>query len=154
MGSVSTGSSTARRVLVVEDEQPAIRLYQEAFSELDSATELTVARDGETALEVLFDGESTQEGPDVVILDIELPGIDGTEVLRRIRDDDTLAELPVVIVSNTADQAIIDECYQLGVNAYLRKPDDYDGLLNIVREVGSFWVREEVQLPTQGFPAS
>lgn len=138
-----------RHILLVEDEQSAIRLFKEAFAELESPIEVTVATDGEQALEMLsLQGNSDPERPDVVVLDLDLPDIDGGEVLRRTRTRDDLASPPVVVVSNSDDPEVINESYRLGASLYIVKPTGYQDLVDVIREMGRLLGRNAVHYPS------
>jgi DNA-binding response OmpR family regulator len=134
-------------VLLVEDEHSASRLFEEAFTEIEPRRELTVATDGEQALEMLrSSAEFSQSTPDVVVLDLDLPRVGGKEVLKRMRAQDSLASIPVVVFSNSSDQETVKECYQLGANLFIEKPADYNELLVVIREIGELLSTERSEL--------
>lgn len=137
-------------VLVVEDEMPAVRLLEEAFGELEDDVTITVATDGEQALDVLSrsDDSACVSLPDVVILDLDLPKVGGKAVLREMRETEDLARVPVVVLSQHDDRATIDECYRLGANVYIEKPPEYEGLLEVTRRVSAFWKMSSTQCPS------
>ena len=138
-----------RHILLVEDEQSAIRLFKEAFAELENPIKVTVATDGEQALEILsLQGNSDPGRPDVVVLDLDLPEIDGGEVLRRTRTRDDLASPPVVVVSNSDDPEVINASYRLGASLYIVKPTGYQDLVDVVREMGRLLGRNAVHYPS------
>lgn len=137
-------------VLVVEDDSAAIRLYEEAFRELEAPVDVSVVTDGKQALDVLHRrGEYVDAGvPDIVIHDLDLPEVGGRAVLRELHEVGLLPALPVVVCSQRTGQETIDECYRLGASAYFVKPDDYDGLLRIARRVSAFWGTNEIEFPS------
>jgi two-component system response regulator len=138
-----------RHILLIEDEQSAIRLFEEAFAELESPIKMTVARDGEQALELLsLQGSSDVGHPDVVVLDLDLPDTDGEEVLRRTRTRDDLVSPPVVVVSNSDDPEVINESYRLGASLYVVKPTGYQDLVDVVREMGRLLGRNAIHYPS------
>jgi CheY-like chemotaxis protein len=138
-----------RHILLVEDEQSAVRLFEEAFAELENPIKVTVATDGEQALEILtLQGGSDPGQPDVVVLDLDLPDIDGGEVLRRTRTRDDLASPPVVVVSNSDNPDVINESYRMGASLYIVKPTGYHDLVDVVREMGRLLGRNAVHYPS------
>jgi CitB family two-component system response regulator MalR/two-component system response regulator DctR len=144
-------SEVPRRILLVEDEYPAVRLFELATEELDARIEVEVAFDGEAALDRLLDDDG-YGAFDAVVLDLDLPGVDGLDVLRELQAAAVPAELPIVVVSHYDDQATIDACYELGVRAYVVKPDDYDGLLRVARRVSQFWGTLDIETPSSEPP--
>lgn len=148
-----------KRVLIVEDKPQAARLFKLAFRELDKSISVETVTDGEQAVERLQQRENgvSEPLPDLVILDLDLPKLNGIQVLRRVREDDRHADLPIVICSQHSGQETIDACHDLGVSAYFVKPPDYDGLVSIARQVGAFWPDGEIQCsrqPTTPSPVS
>lgn len=148
MGEDGTNVDPAR-ILVVEDDSGAARLFQEAFRELDETVETTVATDGEQALAILENRTEAARPrfPDAAFLDLDLPKLGGREVLRTIRADPSLSTLPVIVCSHHTEQCIVDECYRLRANAYFVKPDRFDDFLDMVRETRRFWARDNVDAP-------
>lgn len=147
MGQLRADGSGASRVLLVDDDPGSLRLLEMAFAESGASVETLVATDGGEALEILHRrGDHTDvRRPDIVVLDLDLPGVGGREVLREIRQTDRLRPLPVVVLSQHDDPEIVEECYRIGANAYLVKPDDYDGLLEAVTAVTAFWEVAETE---------
>ncbi len=131
------------RVLLVEDSPHDIELTLDALSEYRLANRMDIARDGEEALDYLFRrGEfaTRPEGnPVVIFLDIKLPKIDGIEVLRQLRSDVHLRQIPVVILSSSREEEDLRAGYDLGVNAYIVKPVDFCSFVEAVRTCGLFW---------------
>lgn len=133
--------STRPTVLLVEDDPGARRLFGEAITDETSA-DLVVATDGREALALLPQRNGrTGVLPDLIVLDLDLPGVDGLTVLREYRADNSpVRRTPILVLSDNDDQATIDEAYEAGSNAFLAKPDDYTALVKLVREVGAFWL--------------
>jgi CheY-like chemotaxis protein len=135
-------------VLLVEDSPGDIRLTQETFRSANPDIRLHVAMDGVEALAFL-----TQEGehansprPDLILLDLNLPKIDGREVLKHIREHECLKSIPTVVLT-TSDAAIdINQSYSLQANSYLSKPVQLDKFESIVRSINDFWF-EKAKLP-------
>src|SRR5215831_11151592 len=131
------------RILIVEDDPSDLELTLTALGEHNLANEVTVARDGQEALDYLrcqgaFAGRAN-ENPAVVMLDLKLPKIDGLTVLKEIRSDERLKMVPVVVLTSSREEQDMLRSYKLGVNAYVVKPVDFHEFVNAVKEVGVFW---------------
>lgn len=134
--------SWPRRVLLVEDSELDLQLTLDAFGEVLPQTRVDTARSGEEALEQL--GQEIEAGgelPDLVLLDLKLPGIPGSEVLREVRAEARTRRVPVVIFSSSREESDRAECYDSGANGYLVKPRNWDGFLGVVRSAGEFWLQ-------------
>ena len=146
MASESTGSAIPV-VLLVEDNPADVRLAQEVLRESGLEHELLIARDGEQALKILRpDGQPAARLPDLVLLDLNIPRIDGREVLRVIKSTELLRRVPVLILSTSQAEADVLACYDLHANAYLTKPVDLEEFTTLARLLREFWFRL-VQLP-------
>lgn len=128
-------------ILLVEDNPGDVRLTEIAFEEGCINNNLHVAMDGEEALDFLFQrGEhETAHRPDIVLLDLNLPKIDGHEVLREIRNDDALRRLPVVVLTSSESKDDVVESYELNSNAYITKPVTADDFIDLVDAFEEFW---------------
>lgn len=135
-----------RVVLLVDDDPNDVELLQRVFRNDPLANRIVVVRDGFEALEYLFgtgryhDRDPAQQ-PQVVLLDLNLPALDGLEVLRRIRADPRFRKLPVVILSSSDADRDKLAGYELGANSYVRKPVDYQEFADAVTRLGLYWVR-------------
>lgn len=136
-------------VLLVEDSPADARLTQEAFREGKIANNLTVITDGELAMQYLKqEGPYAKaERPDLVLLDLNLPKLDGREVLRRIKTDPDLKTIPVVILTTSEAEQDIIKAYEYHANCYIRKPVDLPRFLEIVSTIENFWLTV-VRLPS------
>ncbi|HUQ94022.1 MAG TPA: response regulator [Bryobacteraceae bacterium] len=134
-----------RIILLVEDNPDDVELALRAFEINEIANKIVVANDGQEALDYLF-AEGIHAGrppaamPDVVLLDLKLPRLDGHEVLRRIRMDARTNRLPVVVLSSSNEERDISASYDLGANSFVRKPLDLGEFIKAVRELGSYWL--------------
>ena len=132
-----------RTILLAEDNPNDIELTLEAMAENNLANQVVVVNDGVEALEYLrCEGKykNRKEGnPAVVLLDIKMPRMDGIEVLRKIRSEPALKKLPVVILTSSREEQDLVTTYELGVNAYVVKPVDFQQFMNAVKEIGVFW---------------
>lgn len=131
------------RILVVEDDPRDVELTLTALDEYKLANEVIVARDGTEALDYLYYrgkfASRPQENPAVVLLDLKLPKVNGLEVLQKIRSDDRLKMIPVVVLTSSHEERDMLTSYKLGVNAYVVKPVDFHEFVNAVKELGMFW---------------
>lgn len=132
-----------KRILLVEDSEKDIELTLAALEECHLGNEVVVVRDGAEALDYLkhcgpFAGQDYGR-PVVVLLDVKMPRIDGLEVLRRIRADPDLQRLPVVMLTSSREEQDLVSSYQLGVNAYVLKPVDFQQFVDSVKRLGFFW---------------
>lgn len=135
-------------VLLVEDNPDDIELALHAFRQEKVDHLVTVVRDGAEALEVLLgSGREVTPLPRVVLLDMKLPKIDGLEVLRQLRRDSRTKMLPVVMLTASAQERDVIESYQLGVNSYIVKPVDYEQFVEVVRQLGLYWLVLNQPLP-------
>ena len=137
-------------VLLVEDSPGDVRLTQEAFREANKAIHLHVASDGVEAMAFL-----KREGvharaprPELILLDLNLPKMDGREVLAHIKEDPNLKTIPTVILTTSEAEADIVKCYQLQANCYLSKPVQLDAFEALVKSINDFWLTK-VKLPQQ-----
>ena len=132
-----------KRILLADDNANDLELTLSALAEHNLAQSVAVARDGAEVLDYLYrDGvfESREEGnPDVVLLDLKMPKVDGLEVLKRVKSDPKLKTIPIVVLTSSPEERDIVESYSLGVNAYVVKPVDYGEFVRAVKEVGLFW---------------
>ena len=130
------------RILLVEDNEGDIILTTEAFKDMNLENKISVVRDGEEALRFLKkQGEyANAERPQLILMDINLPGIDGKQLLEIIKKDEELKEIPVVMLTCSDADADISECYDKHVNWYITKPIDYDKYTKVMHEIEAFYV--------------
>jgi CheY-like chemotaxis protein len=132
-----------KRILLAEDDPRDVELTLEALGEHNLANEVVVASDGREALDYLYRlgkfAGRTNGNPVVVLLDLKMPKIDGIEVLRTIKEDELLKVLPIVVLTSSNESRDLEECYKLGVNAYVVKPVRFPDFLDAVRKLGVFW---------------
>lgn len=139
-------------IVLVEDNPNDAELITRVFSKHNLANHLIILKDGAEALAYLIgedrhlDRAMTQ--PKVILLDLKLPKVDGTEVLRRIKADARTANIPVVILTSSSEQSDLSECYQLGANSYVTKPIKFADFAKVVADVGLYWLLVN-RLPNQ-----
>ena len=149
MDSVERGARPLE-VLLVEDSPGDVRLTQEAFREANTSIHLHVATDGVEAMAFLRreGAHAKAPRPDFILLDLNLPRMDGREVLAEIKQDTSLQTIPTVILTTSEAEADIVKSYQLHANCYLSKPVRLDAFEILVKTISSFWLTE-AKLPTQ-----
>ena len=133
---------TERMILLVEDDPDHEALTIRALKKSNIANNIKVAHDGEEALNLLFgegDGSLTHL-PQVILLDLKLPKIDGLEVLRRIRESEQTRMLPVVVLTSSDEESDLMRSYKLGVNSYIRKPVNFTDFAEATRQLGMYWL--------------
>ena len=140
-------------ILLVEDNPDDETLTLRALSKNKILNEIVVARDGAEALDYLFGtgahaGRDTTIQPQLILLDLKLPKIDGLEVLQRLRADPRTALLPVPILTTSNEERDVVTSYKLGVNSYVRKPVDSDSFIEAVRQLGLYWLVLNTAPPT------
>jgi two-component system, response regulator len=134
-----------RVILLVEDNADDEELTLRALAKSNILNPVTVVRDGVEALDYLF-GRSAyaqrdvREQPQVVLLDLKLPKLDGLEVLRAVRRDPRTKRIPVVILTSSAEEQDVVSGYELGANSYIRKPVDFTQFVEAVRQLGLYWL--------------
>jgi two-component system, response regulator len=134
-----------KAILLVEDNPDDEALTLRAFRKNNIRNEVVVARDGAEALDYLFGrgryaGRDIADKPQVVLLDLKLPKVDGIEVLRQLRADPRTRTLPVVVLTSSKEERDLSECYRLGCNSYVRKPVDFDQFLEAARQLELYWL--------------
>lgn len=142
-----------RLILLVEDNPDDVALTLRAFKKSKVANEIVVAHDGAEALEFLFGtgahaGRDTRLQPEIVLLDLKLPKVDGFEVLRALRANQRTRLLPVVILTSSKEQQDVVNGYDLGANSYVRKPVDFEKFVEAVQNLGLYWLVLNEPLPS------
>jgi two-component system response regulator len=132
-------------ILLVEDNPDDEALTLRALKKSDILNEVIVARDGEEALDYLFGtgkyaGRDTLYQPQVILLDLQLPKLNGHEVLKRLRADKRTSMQPVVILTTSSEDQDINTSYENGANSYMRKSVDFNQFIETVRQLGLYWL--------------
>jgi CheY-like chemotaxis protein len=145
---------TGRYVLLVEDNANDEALTLLAFKKNNIPNEVIVARDGPEALALLHPGDDAgTTRPALILLDLNLPKVDGLEVLRRIRADARTRHIPVVVLTTSTQEEDIIASYNLGANAYVQKPVKFSDFTEAVKTIGAFWLLLSKPMPDVISPA-
>lgn len=144
---------TSIKILLAEDDDGHAILIKDALSENGLLNRIDHVRDGKEALDYLygcngFESDGQPRKPDVILLDINMPRVDGFEVLETIKRDDKFKNIPVIMLTTTDNQREIDRSYKLGANSYITKPVAFDDFIEKITKLGMFL--EIVALPTNG----
>lgn len=135
-----------KTILLVEDNLDDVKLTQRAFlkSSVSDDMDLVIAKDGLEALDYLYsktdDGPKKKFLPTVILLDLNLPKLNGLQVLERIRNDRRTKLIPVIVLTSSKEEADLTRAYKLGANSYIRKPVDFEKFRNAVQQLGLYWV--------------
>jgi two-component system response regulator len=142
----------SKTILLVEDNPDDEALTLRALKRNNILNEVIVARDGAEALDYLFaraahSGRDTGKQPEVILLDLKLPKVDGLEVLQQIRQNEYTRRLAVVILTSSNEERDIIAGYDLGANSYIRKPVDFNQFMEAIRQLGLYWLVLNVSPP-------
>jgi len=140
-------------ILLVEDRRMDVELTLDAFREARLSNTVQVAYTGEQALDYLFGrgvfaDPDKRQTPDLILLDLKLPGISGQEVLRQVKSAPDLKRIPVVVLTSSREDRDRIESYDNGVNSFLVKPITFDGFMEVVKQVDNYWLSLNVPPPT------
>jgi CheY-like chemotaxis protein len=136
-------------ILLVEDDPGHARLIEKNLRRSNIMNEIINVSDGQQAVDFLFgvDGGSKKPSPLLILLDLNIPILDGYQVLKRIKAEESTKKIPVVILTSTDDDREIRKCYELGCNVYVTKPVDYDHFADAIRKLGLFL--SIIQMPSE-----
>lgn len=146
---------SSRTILLVEDNVSDVELTKRAFAKSRIGNPVLVAEDGQEALDLLFGqgvhaGRDLSDVPVLTLLDLNLPRVSGTDVLRRIRGDPRTRRMPVVILTSSKEEQDLASSYDLGVNSYIQKPVDFAQFQQVIEQVGLYWlILNELPPPVQ-----
>ncbi len=136
--------SQNEKILLVEDDPKDVELTLSALADNSIANEVVVTRDGTEALDYLYRRGSyaarADRDPVLILLDIKLPKVDGLQVLHQLKSDDRLKALPIVMLTSSNEEKDVVRSYNLGVNAYVVKPVDFDEFAAAIKQLGLFWM--------------
>lgn len=143
------------QILLVEDNADDVELTLRAFRKSDLVNTVTVARDGVDALDYLMAtgdhaGRHADDLPDLVLLDIKLPRVDGLQVLERLRANPRTRLVPIVVLTSSVEPRDLLTCYTLGANSYVRKPIDFQQFSKALQQIGAYWLETNEAPPASG----
>ena len=132
----------AIEILLVEDNPYDAEMTIRALKQQNLANNLHLAKDGAEALDYLFDADGSlkPDKPNMILLDLKLPKIDGLEVLRRLKSHGQAKTIPVVVMTSSNQESDLEECYRLGVNSYITKPVEFENFISTVANLGLYWL--------------
>ena len=141
-------------VLLVEDNDDDVQLTLRAFQKNKLANRIHVATDGQEALDFLFcrgahASRDPADLPQLILLDLKLPRVDGLDVLRQIRGDERTRTIPVVVLTSSNEERDLVESYRLGANSYVRKPVNFQEFTEAAHQLGLYWMVLNLRAPTQ-----
>jgi CheY-like chemotaxis protein len=148
---MSDGTCKTITILMADDDPDDCLLVKRAFKTSKLCNDLRFVNDGEDLMDYLYRRGKYKEPdqaprPGLILLDLNMPRKDGREALKEIRADDTLREIPVVVLTTSKDEEDIHRSYNLGANSYIMKPVTFEGLVEVVKSMGKYWF-EIVELP-------
>jgi DNA-binding response OmpR family regulator len=126
------------KIIMIEDDLGHAKLIEKNIRRANINNEIKHFTDGSSAFGYLFSDEVRANGPLLLLLDLNLPDVQGTEILSRVKADEHLKRMPVVILTTTDDKIEIERCYDLGCNVYITKPVDYESFAGAIRQLGLF----------------
>ena len=140
-------------ILMADDDPDDRQLTKEAFEEARLANDLRFVEDGVELLDYLhrrgkYADPDTSPRPGIILLDLNLPGTDGREVLEMVKADENLKRIPVVVLTTSTDERDVDACYRAGANSYVKKPVDLEGFMQAIERLNGYWF-EVVILPLE-----
>lgn len=128
-------------ILLIEDNDQDAELTLRAMREYNMGNKIVRLADGQAAMDYFFsDNSKKNEIPRVILLDLQLPGINGLEVLKSLKSHESTSSIPVVILTSSTEEKDIKTCYQLGVNSYISKPVEFDSFLETMKTLGMYWL--------------
>jgi CheY-like chemotaxis protein len=130
--------STPVKIVMVEDDHGHAKLIEKNIRRANISNEIVHFDSGQPALDYLFSDEVRANGPMLILLDLNLPDMQGTDILAEVKKDERLKRAPVVVLTTTDDKAEIQRCYDLGCNVYITKPVDYESFAGAIRQLGLF----------------
>ena len=130
--------STAVKIVMVEDDHGHAKLIEKNIRRANINNDIMHFDAGQPALDYLFSDEVRLNGPMLILLDLNLPDMQGTDILAEVKKDERLRRAPVVVLTTTDDKTEIQRCYDLGCNVYITKPVDYESFAGAIRQLGLF----------------
>lgn len=131
------------RILIAEDDMDDRFLLKKAFEETGVNEEIAFVENGIQLMEYLQQSRQAQQQnyPKLILLDLNMPRMDGKQVLKILKEDPQFKKIPVVVFTTSRNEVIINKCYEMGANTYIIKPVSFEGLLSIVQQLKSYWIQ-------------
>ncbi len=126
------------KIVMVEDDHGHAKLIEKNIRRANISNDIVHFDHGQPALDYLFSEEVRANGPMLILLDLNLPDMSGTDILAEVKQDERLKRAPVVVLTTTDDKVEIQRCYDLGCNVYITKPVDYESFAGAIRQLGLF----------------
>ncbi|MFC0634557.1 response regulator [Brevundimonas balnearis] len=130
--------TAAVKIVMVEDDHGHAKLIEKNIRRANIGNEIVHFADGGSAVDYLFSAEVRANGPLLILLDLNLPDMSGTDILAQVKADERLKRAPVVVLTTTDDKVEIQRCYDLGCNVYITKPVDYEAFATAIKQLGLF----------------
>jgi two-component system, response regulator len=146
----------SQSILMVEDSEDDYEATTRAFKKVSLHNPIVWCRSGRDAMDFLKQGGAHKNAgnglqPGLILLDLNMPGLDGRKTLRLIKEDDGLKRIPVIILTTSSDERDIEDCYQMGANTYVQKPVSFEGLIEAIKRLKAYWF-EIALLPKDSAP--
>ena len=141
--------NVSQYILLVEDSEDDYEATIRAFKKANLHNPVTWCKSGREALDRL---KSNPDRPGLILLDLNMPGLDGRKTLQLIKENTALRQIPVIILTTSSDERDVEACYQMGANTYVQKPVSFDGLIEAIRRLKEYWF-EIALLPKDGVEA-
>lgn len=132
-------SNQPLKILLIEDNEGDILLIQEALEESNLKVHLNIARDGEEAINYLTNLSEVSLRPDIILLDVNLPKLNGHEVLFKLKNNPDLKQIPIIMLTTSSSETDVYKAYSNHVNSYVTKPVEVETFLKVVSDIGSYW---------------
>ena len=144
--------SADQNILLVEDNRMDIELTIDAFEQNLTTSKVYVAETGEVAIDYLLGRNSYADRskyplPDLILLDLKMPGMSGQEILKKIKTTTDTKKIPVIVLTSSQEHHDLKECYNNGANSYILKPVSYEGFLDVIRKVDEYWFQLNISAP-------
>jgi len=141
---MSETSSRSQSILMVEDSEDDYEATTRAFKKVSLHNPIVWCRSGRDAMDYLKQEGAHKNGgngsqPGLILLDLNMPGLDGRKTLRLIKEDGRLKQIPVIILTTSSDERDIQDCYQMGANTYVQKPVSFEGLIEAIKRLKAYW---------------
>jgi len=131
--------TSGQTIMVVEDSDDDYEYTEQALRESNLTNPIHRCMDGQDALDTLYSNSKDNTKPGIILLDLNMPKIDGRTVLKKIKEDENLKEIPVIVLTTSSDEIDIDGCYKDGANTYIQKPVDINNFLDAIKRLKEYW---------------